>query len=212
MGLFSAKPYEPGGEHHVRINDAVFDEATNLLASDSELKKQYKEFAEEHDVLKYEAHDFPVTEIIAKFFGSYELQEKALGTPDDLRIENIQLGRKDLVEYNKFIERFNAKMEHKDAAKKDKWERKSLGGKLLSKAVGAAAKGIAGATTGKSEEVRWFEKTFADYLCGDSEKAKAYLSHFATEFGGTDEGVLDVAKAIREQFWVSEFAKYNRRR
>ncbi len=209
MGLFS-KSYEPGGEHHIRITDSVFDEAQNLLASDDKVKKHFKEVASDVDCAKYEAHDFPVTEIIGAFYLSYEIQEERNGVPENLRIGNIQLGRKDQVEYNKFVKKFNdridAKVERKQAARASQ----GVGGMLFSMAAGAAAKGIAKVATGKSDDVRDFEKNMANYLCGDSQKAKDYLLKFATEFGGHDEGVMDVAKAIRTAYWRAEFAKYNR--
>lgn len=209
MGLFSIS-YEPGGEHHVRITDSVFDEALKLVSEDAELKKFYSDFAAKDGCAKYEAHDFPVTEIIGAFLLSYELQEEKNGVPENLRIGNIQLGRKDQVEYEKFVDKFNARIDFKAALKKEKNDEKGLGGMLFSMAAGAVAKGIAKAATGKSEDVRWFEKAFANYLCGDSQKAKEYLLKFASDFGGMDEGLTDVAKAITTQYWISEFAKYNR--
>lgn len=209
MGFFS-RSYEPGGEHHVRITDSTFAEALEHLSGDAELKKYYKEVASECGCGKYEAHDFPVTEIIGAFLLSYEMQEKKSGIPENLCIRNIELGRKDQVEYQKFVDKFNSRLQSKADTERENWESKGIGGKLFSAAAGAAAKGIAKAATGKSEDVRWFEKSFANYLCGDSQKAKEYLLKFATEFGGSDEGLTDVAKAIRENFWICEFAKYNR--
>ncbi len=209
MGFFS-RSYEPGGEHHVRITDSTFTEALGHISSDAELKKHYKDVASECGCSKYEAHDFPVTEIIGAFLLSYEMQEEKSGVPENLRVGNIQLERKDQVEYQKFVDKYNSRNESKAEAERDNWNSKGFGGKLLSAAAGAAAKGIAKAATGKGEDVRWFEKTFSNYLCGDSQKAKEYLLKFVTEFGGSDKGLTDVAKAIRENFWISEFAKYNR--
>ncbi len=209
MGFFS-KSYEPGGVHHVRITDSTFAEALSLLSEDVDLMKHYKGLANECGCGKYEAHDFPVTEIIGAFLLSYEMQEEKSGVPENLRVGNIKLGRKDQVEYQKFVDKYNSNIDSKADADRENWESKGLGGKLFSMAAGAAVKGIAKAATGKGEDVRWFEKTFANYLSGDSLKAKEYLLNFATEFGGRDEGLLDVAKEIREDFWISEFAKYNR--
>ena len=209
-GLFSRKGYEPGGEHHVRITDSTFDEAKSLVAGNDELRKHYKELANEYGCAKYEAHDFPVTEILGAFLAGYKLQEEKNGVPENLHIRNIQLGRKDEVEYQKFVEKYNSQLQLKADYKQEKWDSKGIGGKLFSAAAGAAARGIKKASTGKSEDIRWFEKTFANYLCGDSQKAKDYLLNFATEFGGQDEGLTDVAKVIRELFWILEFAKYNR--
>ncbi|MBI5787974.1 MAG: hypothetical protein HZA78_03860 [Candidatus Schekmanbacteria bacterium] len=80
MGLFS-RNYEAGGEHHVRITDVVFTEALNLIAKGGELKGHYKKLANEFGCGKYEAHDFPVTEIIGAFLLSYELQEEKMVFP-----------------------------------------------------------------------------------------------------------------------------------
>lgn len=210
MGLFSSKSYEPGGEHHVRITDSTFDEAKSLVAGNDELRKYCKELANDYECAKYEAHDFPVTEILSVFLASYQLQEEKNGVPENLRIGKIQLGRKDQVEYQKFVEKYDSQLQSRAVYEQEKWDNKGIGGKLFSMAAGAAAKGIKKAATGKSEDVRWFEKTFVNYICGDSQKARDYLLNFATEFGGKDDGLTDVAKAIREQFCISEFAKYNR--
>lgn len=209
MGFFT-RNYEPGSEHHVRITDDSFLKAQSMIRSDDGLKQHYKAVATEYGCAQYEAHDFPVSEIIGSFLLSYALQEEANGVPNELRIENIQLGRKDQVEYQKFVERFNEKVHAKGQAEMDRNSREGVGGMLFGMVAGAAMKGIAKVATGKSEDVRWFEKGFTGYLCGDSEQAKTYLVGFATEFGGVDKGVTSVAKAIRDQFWISEFAKYNR--
>lgn len=209
MGFFSSS-YEPGGIHHVRITDSTFDEALRLISDDDSLKKRYTDVATEYKCGKYAAHDFPVAEIIGAFLLSYEMQEEKSGVTENLRVGNIQLGRKDQVEYQKFVDKYNARIDSKAESERENWDSKGFGGKLFSMAAGAAAKGIAKAATGKGEDVRWFEKTFANYLCGDSLKAKEYLLKFAMEFGGRDEGITDVVRAIREDFWICEFAKYNR--
>ncbi|HPS31145.1 MAG TPA: hypothetical protein PLZ43_12875 [bacterium] len=215
MGLFS-KSYKPGGIHHVRITDSVFESAQKMIKNNDEVKKKYlevaKEISEKYDCAKYEAHDFPVKEILGVFFIAYELQEEASGIPENMRVSNIQIGRKDLVEYNKFVDQFNSQLESKAEYEEEKWNNKGLGGKLFSMAANAATQGIKKAATGKSEDVRFFEKSYANYICGDSETAKNYLLNFAAEFGGNDEGLVNLAKAIRENFWMSEFAKYNRNR
>jgi len=210
MGFFS-RSYEPGGQHHVRITDGVFDEALKLLADDAETKIHYKEIASKYDLNKYEAHDFPVTEILGAFLLAYELQEDKNGVPENLRIGNIELGRKDQVEYNKFVDKFNQKIQSKADRKSAAWAQKGITEGLLTMAASGIGKGIAKVATGKSEDVRDFEKTYVNYICGDSEKARNYLLKFATEFGGMkDEGMVDVANAIRQNYWISEFAKNNR--
>lgn len=209
MGFFS-KTYEPGGEHHIRITDSVFDEALTQLRTDSDVRTRYQKFAEDRGCRKYEAHDFPVTEMIGVFLLSYELQEERNGIPENQRMMTVELGRKDQVAYEKFVEKYRSRAESQAQYAQENWNRKGLGGKLFSLAANAAAQGIAKAATGKAEDVRMFEKEVSNYLCGDSMKAKDYLMKFATEFGGTDEGLIEVANAIREQFWIAEFAKYNR--
>jgi hypothetical protein len=212
MGFFSRIiGYEPGGVHHVRITDLVFLKAQKLLLTDEELNKHYKEVAKKEDCAKYEAHDFPVTEIIGSFMVSYELQEENNGTHENLRISNIQLGRKDQVEYERFVERYNQRIQMKIDDKEEAWSSMGFGGKLFTMAASLAGEGIAKAATGKSKDIREFEKHFANYICGDSPEAKDYLLKFANEFG-VDEGVIAVARAIRIHFWIAEFAKYNRRK
>lgn len=125
-------------------------------------------------------------------------------------MSNVQLGRKDQVADEKFVEKYRDRAESQAQYAQENWNRKGIGGKLFSMAANAAAQGIAKAATGKAEDIRMFEKEVGNYLCGDSVKAKDYLMKFATEFGGTDEGLIEVVNAIREQFWISEFAKYNR--
>lgn len=183
---------------------------SNLPLMRSYESSMYQQVAEERGCRKYEAHDFPVTEIIGIFLLSYELQEARNGVPEHLRMSNVQLGRKDQVAYEKFVEKYRSRAESQAQRAQEDWNRKGVGGKLFSLAANAAAQGIAKAATGKAEDVRMFEKEIGNYLCGDSVKTKEYLMHFATEFGGLDEGLIEVANAIREQFWISEFAKYNR--
>ncbi len=211
MSLFSKK-YVPGGVHHVRITDHSFQEALEAVRTDPEVKQVYHDLCQGYDVLKHEAHDFPVTEIVGAFMLSYQLQEEAAGVPENLQVRNVKLGHKDKIEYEKFVDSYNASIDAEVERKNEAWDSKGMGGKLFSLAAQAAAKGIAKAATGKSEDIRFFEKTFANYLCGDSKQAKSYLLNFAVEFGGDDEGLIDVVKILRENFWVSEFAKYNRSR
>lgn len=209
VGLFS-RNYEPGGQYHVRLTDEVFDQARSLLAKDPGLMERFEQVARESDCAQYQAKDFPVAEIIGVFFLGYELQEERDGVPQQLRIGNIELGYKDQVEYRKFVERFNAQIEARLQSRST--EGMGIGETLFSWAADAAVRGVKRAVTGKPEDVRDFERYFANYICGDSTKAKEYLLGFAIAFGGLDDGVTAVAKVIREEFWISEFAKYNRRR
>lgn len=211
MGFFS-RSYEPGGVHHIRIIDSVFEEAQKLIRTDEELRKQFKEVAQDEGCAKYEAHDFPVTEILGSFMLAYELQEEKTGVPENLRLGNIRIGRKDQVEYDKFVERYNQRLKSKEDRKEAAWAEKGFGGKLFSFATSLAAEGIKRAATGKSQDTRMFERYFSDYICGDSPKAKEYLLKFAHEFGADDKGLIEVADAIRSHYWIAEFAKYNRSR
>ncbi|GFE62863.1 hypothetical protein [Geobacter sp. AOG2] len=209
MGFFS-KAYEPGGRHHIRITDDSFAKANKLVKEDSEYKEIYKTIAKDNECLQYQAHDFPVIEILGSFMLSYHLEEERLGIPENLRAANIELGRKDQVEFSKFVDRFNEKIDAKADRKQAAWEEKGIGGKLFSMAAGVAVKGIAAVATGKSEDLRTYEKFFSDYISGDSPKAKEYIHQFAIQFGPSDEGVLAVSNAIRRSYWMAEFAKYNR--
>ena len=188
----------------------MFNEALNIIKDDAEIQEYYKEVVVSNGCDKYEAHDFPVTEIISVFLASYTHEQEKRGVPENLRLGHIQLGRKDMIEYNKYVEKFNSQLISKAETKKESWNKKGIGGKLLTGAATLAVKGIAKATTGKSEAIRILEKDFLNYLCGDSEAAKQYLLKFANEFGGDDEGLLAVVKAIRDVFTMTEFAKYNR--
>ncbi len=209
MGLFS-RAYEPGGKHHILITDTAFQEAQELLASDEETKKNFVDLAREYDCLQYEAHDFPVSEILGWFLLAYEIQEEKSGVPEELRISNIQLGRKDQVELNNFVKRYNDRIQTAIDDKESSWNSKGVGGKLLSFAASAAAQGIAKAATGKSSVMRDFDKHFTNYLCGESALARQCLTKYASEFGPAEEGVVALAKAIRMQYWIAEFARYNR--
>jgi len=215
MGLFSSS-YEPGGVHHVRITDSVFHEAQEIIANDDEVRKHFKKIATDSGCAEYEANDFPVAAIIGTFYLSYQLQEEKNGVPENLRIGNIQLGRKDLVEYDKFVKKFNERIDSKYKKKYqmqhigDGYGLAGVGAALAMKVRNAAIEGVTKAATGKSEDMREFEKDFVTYICGDSKNATEYILKFATEFGASDDGVVAVAKTIREQFWMSEFAKNNR--
>ena len=87
-------------------------------------------------------HDFPVTEILSVFLANYQLQEEKNGVPENLRIGKIQLGRKDQVEYQKFVEKYDSQLQSRAVYEQEKWDNKGIGGKLFSMAAGAAAKGI----------------------------------------------------------------------
>lgn len=212
MGLFS-RAYEPGGEHHVRITDGVFAEALRLVSEDQQTLAHYQGLAQKEGLAKYEARDFPVSQILGAFLLAYELQERASGIPENLRIGNIELGRKDQVEFDKFVERYNAKIDAKaERAEEDKerFRKAGLGGALAMMAGKAAAAGVARLATGKSGDVRFFEKAWSNYLCGESPKAKEYLHKYVADFGAGDEAVQAVSSAIRNQFWIAEFARRNR--
>jgi hypothetical protein len=209
MALFS-RNYEPGGEYHIRIDDQVFEQAQYIIKNDKEYYNHYKEWAEKIDCAKYEAHDFPVTEILGVFRISYQLQEERCGVPQELQSGYVQIGRKEKVEYEKFVKRYQERIEAKERKKGEKYAQKGLGGKLLSDAAGLAFKGVARVASGKSEDVRWFEKEIANYTCGNSQKAKDFILQYAIEFGGTDDGVLDVSACILHNFWQAEFVRYNR--
>lgn len=209
MGFFS-RTYEPGAEHHVRLSDSVFEDARKRVADNAEIREHFAALADEYSCAKYEAHDFPVTEIIGAFLLGYALQEEIGGVPENLRIGKIQLGRKDQIEYQKFVDRYNSNLELIAKIDANDRAKTGFGAMVFSMAMDAAAKGIAKAATGKSADVRWFEKTFVTYLCGDSQKAREYLVKFATDFGGRDDGLVNVVKAIRQIYWIQEFAKYSR--
>lgn len=209
MSLFK-KHYNPGGEYHVFITDDVFNKAKIAIKSQPDIFAHFKQIAEEEGFIRYNAHDFPVVEIFGNIMYSFELQEITDNIPQAMRIGNIQIGRKDLKEFDTFVDRFNNKIERESELERDSWNRKGMGGKLFSMAAGAAAGGIKKAVTGKSEDVRFFLNEYANYICGHSIEAKEYLLEFATEFGGDDDGLIEIAKCIRHNFWMAEFAKYNR--
>ena len=207
MGLFS-KSYEPGGKHHLHITNEAFKEASS--ASAEELKRDFSDLAQEMGCAKYEAHDFPVTKVLGTFILAYKCQERKSGVPEDVRMANVQLGRKDQVELERFIKRYNDRIDMKIEDKVSSWNGMGLGGKLLSIAASAAAQGVAKVATGKSADMRGFEKQFLNYICGESALARECLTKYAEEFGPLDEGVLALAKAIRLLYWQAEFVRYNR--
>jgi len=209
MGLFSSR-YEPGGAHHIRITDEIFDLACRYVSKYESTREQARIIAKENEVLQYQARDFPVVEIIANFYTAYQFRQEQLKVPEDLWLGKIDLGRKEMIEYENYKKRFIEKYESKSQRQQESWERKGLGGKLFSVAAHAAARGVANAATGKASDVRAFETNFANYLCGDSPLAKEYLMKFANEFGGNDEGLIEVAELLRQSYWINEFARYVR--
>ncbi len=210
MGLFSTR-YEPGGTHHVKITDKSFEEALSIVSADDSFVEQATKIAKDNDVFQYQAKDFPVSKIIAIFYSAYQLQQEKLRIPEELWLGRIELGRKEMIEYQKFTQSFIEKHESKSQRQQEAWDQKGLGGKLFSVAVRAAARGVANVATGKGGDVRGFENNFANYLCGDSPMAKKYLMGFANEFGGNDEGLINVAEVLRQSYWVNEFARSVRR-
>jgi WD40 repeat protein len=203
MGIFS---YEPGGQFHLRITDEVFDEARRLASSPDYLREL--KFPEE--LVCHEAPDFPVREILAVFVTAYDREEERSGIPHDARLESLELRRKERLEFEHFVARYNSKQERRAAAKRAAWEQASFGETVFRVAARAAAQGVARAATGKAEDVRWFEKTFANYICGDSVKAREFLLEYARAFGGRDEALCDLAGFIRERFTLGEFVRRSR--
>jgi hypothetical protein len=181
MGLFS-KSYEPGGAHRTVITDRVFDVALRFVKEDPSMFAQFRPIAEASRCLQYEASDFPVTEIIGAFLLSHIMQEEANGVPEHLRMNKVELGRKDQVAYENYTRRYSEQLDRE----------------VLS-ALSAQA---------PAEEL--FVRLHADYLCGESQHARDYLTAFATALGASHEGLIAVACTIRSRFWLSEFAKANR--
>lgn len=211
MGLFSRR-YQPNGEHHLRITDGQFESAGRIMSEKG--VSEFRDLAQKEGCLQFEAPDFPVSRILGTFVLSYQSAEEAAGVPQGQRMFHTELNRKDLVAFNEFIESYNDRVGAHNA-KLEREEKdirsKGLGGMLFSMAAKAATEQIKKSTSGKTADVRTFEKEFADYICGDSPKAKEYLLGFARMFGGNDEGVVAVAAAIRKLFWVQEFVRYNRK-
>lgn len=219
MGLFGklmgSDAYEPGGAHYVRITDEAFKKAKELFLNLNENdRKEYSKQAAELTLTQYEAHDFPVSEILGVFQGAHYLQEEKNGVAEELRIGNIQSGRKDKVDFDNYLKKWKDKLPGNEKGFVRGVFREanegSLGMSIATGILGGITKGIKSVATGKSEEVRLFEKIYANYICGNSPKAKEYLLGFARKFGGLDEGVCGVAEVIMCQSWLCEIAKSNR--
>lgn len=211
--------YKPGGAHYVRITDEAFEKAKSEFAnSPSSVREHYSKHAADPNLTQYEAHDFPVTEMLGVFQGAHYFQEEKMGIPEDLRIGNIQIGRKDQLDLQKCVERWKDKLPGNEkglvkgvilGSMRDATN-ESIGMSLVTGAVKGIAKGVVRVATGKSEDVRIFEKLFGNYICGNSPKAKEYLLNHAKRLGGLDEGLCAVAETVMGQFWLVEIAKSNR--
>lgn len=116
--LIPEKDYEHEGVHHVRITDEAFEEALEIIKNLTQEQKQdfineIKEDEEESHVLEYHANDFHVVEILATFDLAYMRQEEINNIPLELRrgnVINYEFGRKDWIEYEKYRDRYNDKL------------------------------------------------------------------------------------------------------
>jgi uncharacterized tellurite resistance protein B-like protein len=206
VGFFS---YEPGGKYHVRITDEDFRAARAKIASDPEIVNGYPI---PESLEGFSASDFPVGEILASFLGASYLAEVACGISEPDLFENIELTREDNLAYSKFVATYNSRLDRKDAMAQQRRVADNpgaLAGVLVNEAGRGVVKGILRIATGKSEAIRLLEKHFLKYISGDSGEAREYFLAFATRFGGRDEAVIAVAKHIRGQMWMAEFARRN---
>lgn len=233
MGLFDkmlgAKSYEPGGEHYVKITDSAFERAMGELShSDGPYAGLFKDFAAEQvvhfEIGKYEAHDFPVTHIVAEFCLAHHFQEENNGIPEELRVGYIEPGRKDTQDYQKWVEKWKDNLPSSEKGLVKGIISKGLKGMgdidrtgvtgltfgLAALAAKGVQLGVARVATGKSKDVRIFEKLYANYICGDSRKAKEYVISFAEKFGALDDGIMGVFESITAIFWMCEIARANR--
>lgn len=215
--------YEPGGEHYVKITDSVFERARGeLSSSDSPYAEPFKDFAAEQvsqfELKKYEAHDLPVTKIIAEFCLAHYFQEEHNGIIPSRRLDSIEVGRKDVQDYQAWVEKWKDKLPSSEKGfvgimskidKNIKNDAAGLGLALTTLAAKGIQLGVARIVTGKSKDIRLLEKHYANYICGDSQKAKEYIIGFAEKFGAMDEGVLSVLQTIQAVFWLHEIAKAN---
>lgn len=210
--------YKPGSEHYVRITDEAFEEAKKMYADSEDIKKEAAEQTARRNLSEYNAYDFPVSEIVAVFQWAHYIQEEKNGIPEELRIAHIQIGRKDQLDLQKCVERWKDKLPGNEkglvkgvilGSMRDATN-ESIGLSIATGVVKGVAKGIKRVATGKSEDVRIFEKLYGNYICGNSPKAKEYLLGFAKKLGGLDEGLLAVAETIMGEFWLVEIAKANR--
>lgn len=223
--LMGGRSYEPGGEHYVKITDISFERACGELSnSDSPYAGPFKDFAaaqaKHFELEKYEAHDFPVAHIVAVFCLAHYLQEENNGIPESLRVGYIEAGRKDMQDYLRWFEKWREKLPGNEKgfvkgalSKGTDLAIEKGGGLALGVAVFAAkgiTKGVARIVTGKSGDVRIFEKLYGNYICGDSQKAREYIMGFAEKIGVLDDGVISVSESIMAIFWLSEIARANR--
>lgn len=129
------------------------------------------------------------------------------------------MGRKDTLDYQKWVGKWKDKLPSSEKGfvgimskidKNIKNDAAGLGLALTTLAAKGIQLGVARIVTGKSKEVRLLEKHYANYICGDSQKAKEYIIGFAEKFGATDEGVLSVMQTIQAVFWLHEISRANR--
>lgn len=210
MAWFKAS-YEPGGAHYVKITDSDFSKAQKAWEESESLQDQARDLAREAGVMKYDARDFPVPKILGTYFQAYQLRQEQMRIPEDLWMGVAEPGRKEQVEYQAYLDKLIEKDEYSQQRRAANWQGKSLGGKLFSVAARAAAAGVANAATGKSGDLRGYEKHFASYLAGDSPALKEYLLGFAREFGGNDDGVLELSELLRQSCWRNEFLRFIRK-
>jgi hypothetical protein len=198
MGFFS---YKFGGRHHTQITNDAFSEALEMVRNDQELLEHYKELAEAKELSEFETFDFPVSEILGVFYEDYRIQEERDGIPQELQLFMTELGSKDMIQYGKFIDQYNAKIDKRNY----NWKQKSFKEMVASSALSAVVSGV----VGKSKKIRIMEKDIINYISGNSQQLKDYIMKYVVELEA-DDMIHKVCMAIMHSFLMQEAVKYNR--
>jgi len=225
--------YELGGQYQIKITDEAFEKALKLITAEIETfpasdipevkseRQEYYRMALNSGVTKYEASNLPAVDIYSIFCAACYFQIEIDKLSEDLgsglpwmfvsikpNIPTVNHHYNKRQELDEDIQKWvNA-----EYSKYKRVEAGTVGWRLTGRGDPTFAimllKGLASLIlsfyTGKGAAIRWFEKTFVNYIAHNSKKARNFLMDFAKKLGGEHRGLTAVAELIKDKMVILE--------
>jgi len=205
--------YELGGQYQIKIADKAFEKALKLITAEIETfpasdipevkskRQEYYRMALNSGVTKYEASDLPAVGIYSTFCAACYFQIEIDKLSENLHYSKRQELDEDI---QKWVNAEYSKYKGVQAG--------TMGWRLTGKGDPTFSimllKGLANLIlsfyTGKAPAIRWFERTFVNYIAGNSKKARNFLMDFAKKIGGEHRGLTAVAELIKDEMVILE--------
>jgi len=205
--------YELGGQYQIKITDEAFERALKLITSDIETfsesdipevksrRQEYYRMALNSGVTEYEAANLSAVNIYGIFCAACYCQIEI-----DKLSENLHHNRRQ--ELSEEVQK-NINAEYSEYKRMESgtigWRRTARGDPTFAlMLLNGLADLIVSLYTGKVPAIRWVEKTFVDYIAGNSKKARDFLMDLAERLGGEHRGLTAVAELIKDEMVILE--------